>query len=232
MWAAHAPDGRLVALKILRASPTDRPDLVLRFDAEGRLLRELGGQHHLIRCDAVVASPPTLVLELAGQGNLRDLVEAEGPLAPRVAVMVLLQAAEAVTWLHHNQVIHRDVKPSNLVAVDDGSWRLVDLGVAAHGSPPRGMPEGWVEEEVGTPGFAAPELLADPSAAGAAIDVFGLGATLAFALSGRTPDEPSLGERRIPARLLDVVQRSTAPDLAQRYPTALEMRAALARALA
>jgi len=116
--------------------------------------------------------------------------------------------------------------------VDDGSWRLVDLGVAAHGSPPRGMPEGWVEEEVGTPGFAAPELLADPSAAGAAIDVFGLGATLAFALSGRTPDEPSLGERRIPARLLDVVQRSTAPDLAQRYPTALEMRAALARALA
>ena len=186
VWHAISHDGRPVAIKRLMA--TDRPDLALRFDAEGRLLRKLGGRHHLIGCEVVLEDPPALVLELAPQGNLRDLLESRGPLAPRVALTVLLQACDAVAWLHANGVVHRDVKPSNLVGAWDGTWRLIDLGVAAHGDPPRGLPEGWIEEEVGTPGWRAPELNTDPSLADPRIDVYGLGRTgLAMLEEGSAP---------------------------------------------
>ena len=186
VWHATSHDGRPVAIKRLMA--TDRPDLALRFDAEGRLLRKLGGRHHVIECEAVLEDPPALVLELAPQGNLRDHIEAHGPLAPRVALTVLSQACDAIGWLHANGVVHRDVKPSNLVGAWDGTWRLIDLGVAAHGDPPRGLPEGWIEEEVGTPGWRAPELDSNPAAADPRIDIYGLAVTgLAMLAAGSSP---------------------------------------------
>ncbi|MGE0439496.1 MAG: serine/threonine-protein kinase [Gemmatimonadales bacterium] len=191
VWAAEREGGGPpVALKVLRDPTEDRR---LRFAAEGRLLRRLGGRHHLLACHEVIEAPPALVLELAEQGSVAARLEA-GPLPLRTALAIGRQAAEALAWLHANGVTHRDVKPSNLHLMGDGTIRLGDLGVAAHGSPPRGLPEGWVEEETGTLGYAAPELLRDAGAANPSLDSYGLGATLYELLSGRLPHRCLPGE--------------------------------------
>ncbi|MEZ4455796.1 MAG: serine/threonine-protein kinase [Gemmatimonadales bacterium] len=146
VWAAERDSGGPpVALKVLRDPAEDR---LLRFAAEGRLLRRLGGRHHLLACHEVIETPPALVLVRgAGFGRraprARACRRSDGPRDCPPG------AAEAVALLHANGVIHRDVKPSNLHLMGDGTVRLGDLGVAAHGSPPRGLPEGWVERRPG-----------------------------------------------------------------------------------
>ena len=177
-------------MKILRAG---REDARLRFATEGHLLRNFGGRHHLVRCDAVLADPPSLVHELVGPESLRDRLRT-GPLPLRLALACLRQAADALGWLHQHGVYHRDLKPSNILLADDGTWRVIDLSVAAHGDPPRGLPDGWIEEEIGTAGYAAPELLARPDTATPAIDVYSLGVVLYETLSGRWPGELAPGE--------------------------------------
>jgi serine/threonine-protein kinase len=236
IWRAIDRHGRAVALKILRS---DRPDLALRFEQEGRLLLALGGSHHLIGCFGVLDHPPTLILELG---------TATGPGPAPTALRDVRDAAIAVDWLHRHQVVHRDVKPSNLVRGIDGSIRLTDLGVAAVGDPPRALPPEWIEEDVGTLGFAAPELLRDPASANRLSDVYGLGATLYQLLSSRLPFE--LGPVESPAELRAriargdpptplaargnypeawdiVVGRALAPDPAERFQSAEEFGAAV-----
>lgn len=248
IWAAEDSAGNQVALKQLLPADRQRPDLFHRFQAEGRLQRELGGQRHLLRCYRAVLDPePVLILELASGGSLRERLEA-GPLSARQAADVVCQVADALDWLHTNGVYHRDVKPSNILIMADGTVRLADLGVAACGIPPRGLPEGWIEEEIGTLGYAAPELLRDPSLATAAIDVYALGVTLCELLTGALPlvfpageSEAELRQRLAqgPAPALPpglegpmraVVREAIAPLPTERPATAAAFAAAVARA--
>lgn len=134
-----------------------------------------------------------MVLELVGQESLRDRLRA-GPLPLRLALACVRQVADGLGWLHQHGIFHRDVKPANILLDDDGTWRLIDLSVAAHGTPPRGLPDGWIEEETGTSGYAAPELLAGPETATPSVDIYSLGVVLYEALSGRWPVELEPGE--------------------------------------
>ncbi len=254
VWRARNRAGRLVAVKWLREL---RDDLLIRHRAEGRLLLQLGGRRHLVACLETIPDPPALVLEFLGEENLRHRIYRAGPdahptpLSVRDALRAVLSAADAVGWLHRHGVIHRDVKPSNLVVAADGDVRLVDLGVAAHGNPPRGLPSGWIEEQVGSLGFAAPELLRDASEAKPTLDIYGLGATLYEAVSGRLPfdfrpaeDEADLRARiaageppislsargQFPAELSGLLARALAPRAEDRYQSVgalIEVLAAL-----
>lgn len=226
VWLAEAPDGRRAALKRLVVARDEHPDLHLRLAAEGRLLRTLGGCHHLVSCEAVTETPAELVLEWCEGGDLAAALDAQGPLAPSEAVRITRQVADAVAWLHAHGVYHRDVKPSNVVRHADGAVRLVDLGVAAHGTPPRGLPAGWVEEETGTAPWRAPELAAEPSTATRAVDVYGLGALLHALVTGVAP-RPGMADPKCPARLAAVVRRATAMDPMARYHTAADLVDAL-----
>jgi len=253
VWRARSGDGSLVAVKILRS---DREDLVLRFRSEGEILRELGGRHHLIGCLVVLDRPHALVLELADPRSLADRIHPDGrdrpavPLPVAEALKAVAEAAEAVAWLHRNEVIHRDVKPSNVLPGAGGTIRLIDLGIAARGRPPRALPDGWVEEEVGTLGYAAPELVREPSTADPAVDIYALGATLYEALSGRLPFELGPGDSEselrtriaggsepgpltelgsFPADLASLVTRALAPHPGARPRSAAEFAAELER---
>ena len=253
VWSARrVEDGALVALKGLTDAGRGREDLAHRFHAEGELLVRLGGRHGLIGCSLAVDEPPVLVLELAEGGSVRDLIRSGGGASAPLAVPTVLRLAQqmvtALAWLHHNGVVHRDVKPGNILLMADGTWRLADLGVAAQGTPCRGLPAGWIEEEVGTLGYAAPELLRDASAATPTLDVYGLGVALYEMLSGRLPfdlgpDENDsalrnriaggespvpLEERgRAPGGLARAVMQAIAPEPGERFSTMAEFAARL-----
>ena len=241
VWLAQTATGAEVALKVILGGP---PHLVARLEAEGRWLRRLGGKHHLVACHAVIANPPGLVLELAGRETLLELLYLNGPdraptpLQPDTALRVTLEAADAVDWLHQNGVIHRDVKPSNVVLAANGTVRLVDLSVAAPNDPSSRPVDGWIDEEIGSVGYVAPELLRDPKTAAAPVDVYGLAATLYEALSGHLPfdfhqDEtetdlrrriaagelpvPLVARIRAPAALGELIARALSPDAADRF---------------
>ncbi len=187
IWLARRPDGSPVAVKRLTSS---RPDRVVRFEAEGRLLKAVGGRHGLIGCVAVLDDPKALVLEYLGGGSLRDRIgDRPAGLPAAEGCRILARVAAAVAWLHRNDIIHRDIKPSNVLLGAGGAVRLIDLGVAASGRPPRGLPDGFVEEEVGTLGYTAPELLRNPATATVAVDIYGLGATWYETLTGHLPHD-------------------------------------------
>jgi serine/threonine-protein kinase len=206
----------------------------------------------MIGCSLAVHDPPVLVLELAEGGSVRDLIQFPGrapaPLAVPTVLRIARQMITAVAWLHHNEVIHRDVKPGNVLMMADGTVRLADLGVAAHGDPPRGLPAGWIEEDVGTLGYAAPELLRDASAATPAVDVYGLGAALYEMVSARLPYDMRPGEderefrsrvasgappvgiqerAEVPGALARAIMQAIAPDPAERFPTVAAFAAGL-----
>jgi serine/threonine protein kinase len=209
----------------------------LRLLAEGRLLTTLGGRHHLVKCLRVELDPPALVLEPAGDRNLRQMIDhGSRPLAIDQAVAIVLQAADAVQWLHRHEIVHRDVKGSNLVVASGSTATLIDLGVAI-GSD---LEPSWIDEEIGTLGYSPPELLRDATLAAPTIDVYGLAATLYETVSGHLPYDFAAGETEaalrtrimdgeppvplgariaVPASFASVVDRGLAPLAADRYST-------------
>lgn len=168
VWLGRTPSGDPVAVKKLVSA---KPDHRIRFEQECAVVRLLGGQRGIVAAVEAPGPEAALVMEyLEGRPA--------GPLAGPALRAVAAQLATALSWLHGHQVIHRDVKPSNLMFAPDGTLRLIDFSTAAVGDPPRGLPLGWIEERVGTLGYAAPELLRDAATATPAVDFYGLGATL------------------------------------------------------
>ncbi len=185
VWRARWRDGSLVAVKILTST---RPDRVARFEIEGRILVAVGGRCGLVGLVERLTDPLALVLEYLPSGNLRDRVREGSPgLTIAEGCRVVARVAEAAAWLHRNDIIHRDIKPSNILLGERDEVRLTDLGVAAWGSPARGSPSRFEDTEVGTLGWAAPELLRQPNTATVAVDVYGLGATIYELLTGHLP---------------------------------------------
>ena len=150
-----------------------------------------------------------LVMDLAW-GSLNDLVTLYGPMAPPAAVGCALQAAQALAEAHRVGVIHRDVKPHNLLVFPDGQVRLADFGVA------RARADAFTRTRtgalVGSIPFMAPEQRRDARAVLPATDVYSLAVTLAFLLLGDSTDEPwtpeaagALAAAGVPDRLVALI---------------------------
>lgn len=121
--------------------------------------------------------------------DLEELVQQHGPLPPGRAIRLLLQAAGSLAEAHDKGLVHRDVKPSNLMITERGGTRdflkVLDFGLARAAAAPGAVP-GASSAFAGTPGFAAPEVVAGQMAT-ARSDVFSLGAVAYFLLSGSGP---------------------------------------------
>jgi serine/threonine protein kinase len=236
VWHAGDETGAPVVVKRLAGGDEMEG---LRLLAEGRLLSELGGRHHLAQCLWTEADPPSLVLKPAGDHNLAQLIaRGSRPLPIDDAVGIILQAADAVQWLHEHGIVHRDVKCSNLMVASGPTVTLIDLGVAIGSAPALELP--WIDEEIGTLGYAAPELLRDPTLSAPTIDLYGLAATLYEAVSGHLPYDFAAGESAeelrariaggeppiplgarlpVPAGFGSIVDRGLAPLARDRHPT-------------
>jgi serine/threonine protein kinase len=232
VWLCH--DDRLddeVAVKVLADNHADRVDVRERFIHEARVLRRTTSQHVVEVYDIgeLRDGRPYFVMTYADSGSLADAL-GDGELPVDEALRVGADVARGVQDLHDAGVVHRDVKPSNVLFRTAGDERRVlvaDLGLS------REMIRGSrITLTAGTPGFMAPEQ-ATNSGVDHRTDVYGIGATVYCALTGREPPAdappppPSRLRPGLTAAVDEVVLRALAPDPNARWPTAAELSAAL-----
>ncbi|HMC64264.1 MAG TPA: protein kinase [Gemmataceae bacterium] len=192
--AEHVLLRRRAAVKVLPVD-ADMPAGVLeRFYAEMRVLADLHHPNIVMAFDAGALPPPEtgmpalhyLAVELVPGGDLEAYVVDHGPVPIPKACDWIRQAACGLQAAHDHHLIHRDVKPSNLLLAEDGQIKLVDFGLArqfcSHLTEPRAL--------IGSIEFMAPEQSHDPSAVDGKADIYGLGATLFWLLTGQTPFPP------------------------------------------
>ena len=175
---------RTVAIKRIGLFPGGASPDLQRAEREARLAAMLNHPHVVAVFDLITDSGQQwLVMEYVEGRTLAGLVTAEGPLSTQRLRPILLQAAEALVAAHAAGIVHRDVKPSNILLSTDGQVKLTDFGIARATADATLTQTGMV---TGSPAYLAPEV-ATGATATAESDVWSLGATAFHALSGRPP---------------------------------------------
>jgi tetratricopeptide (TPR) repeat protein len=246
--ARHRRLGKVVALKLLSGRWHGSSDKAARFLRE---IKALGSLEHPNVVEAHDAGEEDgvvyLAMKLVEGTDLHNLVRQRGPLPVAQACALTRQAALGLQYLHERGLVHRDVKPSNLMLAADGSVKVLDLGLArwraeagqAEGLTGTGLP-------MGTPDYLAPEQARDAAAVDVRADLYALGGTLFYLLTGRPPfghhsgayeklkaheeeAPPDLRGLRpeVPAALTELVSRLLAKRPADRPQTPAEAAAIL-----
>jgi WD40 repeat protein len=186
IYLGESPSGRLVAVKVIRPELASDPEFRERFRREVKAVQLVGGYHTAAVVDAGPDDdPPWMVTEYVPGPSLEVKVRRDGPLDPAAVHQLATALAEGLHAVHSRGLVHRDLKPLNIIMAAAGP-RIIDFGIAkaaGTSSDPRLTSTGMV---VGTPAFLSPEQL-DDGAIGPASDIFSLGSVLAFAASGQTP---------------------------------------------
>ena len=182
--AEHRTMNRQVALKILSRSIADRPDLLERFFHEIRAVAKLMHPNIVTAFDAGSASGVFyLVMELVEGELLSKRIARQGTLSAGLATDLLVQAARGLDYAHRQGVIHRDVKPSNLMLSGAGTLKILDFGLAQLERPPELSDANRVF--MGTVEYMSPEQVEHPDKVDARSDLYSLGATLFYLLTGQ-----------------------------------------------
>jgi len=183
----HVLLGRIEAIKVLPKSQMD-PRSIEAFCREIRSQAQLD-HPNLVRLSFADREGETyfLVTEFVPGSDLRRLVRHHGPLSERQAALVISQAAEALAYAHERGLVHRDVKPGNLLVTPEGRTKLTDLGLASFSSDASPASETGPRHIVGTPDFIAPEAITSPGDVRRSSDIYSLGCTLYYAVTGKVP---------------------------------------------
>ena len=205
--ALHTKLKRAVALKVITDRRLHSPDAIARFHKE---MEAVGGLDHpnIVRAhDAGEAGGRHfLVMEFVEGKNLAQLVRSAGPLSAANACEVIRQAAIGLGNAHEHGLVHRDVKPSNLMLTPDGTVKVLDLGLArlrAQEAEPdtiyaddtqRSGDVTSVGQVLGSRDFMAPEQKLDSREVDPRADVYSLGCTLFFLLTGKPPFDGPPGD--------------------------------------
>jgi eukaryotic-like serine/threonine-protein kinase len=241
---------RLVALKMIRSGGFASPGDVRRFYAEAEAAAKL---------DHPGIVPVYEVGEVEGQHffsmafvhgqSLMDRVKASGPPGPQAAAQMLKTIAEAVQYAHDKGIVHRDIKPHNILLDENDQPRIADFGLAKHVQGPSDLT--LAGQVMGTPSYMPPEQAqGKTNEIGPAADVYALGATLYCLLTGRPPfqassssatirqviDDQPVPPRRlnieIPRDLETICLKCLRKEAGKRYARAQDLAADLSRFLA
>ncbi len=231
-----------VAIKALHPSPEQNARTLARFFQEARAVGKLKHSNIVAAIDAgeePAEGPdcpaiPYFVMELVPGVDL-ERAATSAPLPIGHACHIAHQVADALIESHRHGLIHRDIKPSNVIVTTDGQAKLLDFGLARLPGEERLTRTGV---QLGTVGYMAPEQARNAHAADARADIFGLGATLFYAITGQAPftdlpvfasAPPSARAVRtdVPAGLDAVLSRMMAVDPALRYLSAEAVMRAL-----
>lgn len=228
---------RTVAVKVLHPALADDARFLRRFEAEARAAAALQHPHIVSVFDSGADDVVFMVLELLEGGSLQDLLDEGRTLTPEQAAGLGAEVCAALGFAHRRGVVHRDVKPGNILFTADGHAKVADFGLA------RALAEAsWTEplhSVLGTARYSPPEVLrGEPP--GPAGDIYSLGLVLSEAvagvpvfraetpvavLAGRLQGAPSLPAELGP--LTEAVATATSADPVDRYADAGEMQAAL-----
>ena len=180
------------------------------------------------------------VMELARGGALSTYLSRYRQRPPLEALMFAIQALRGLEYAHANGVVHRDMKPHNMLLAEfpdpeamtrggGNMIKLVDFGIARIVAMASGTRLTGTGDTLGTLAYMSPEQRADPRRAGPAADIYGVGATLYILITGRRPFDLAMANldprvmERLPPELRPIVRRATAHRPDDRFPTAREM---------
>ena len=227
--------GRQVAVKLLRPEFAEDPEFLRRFEVEARHAASLSHPNVATVHDTDVDGERRfIVMELVDGPSVADVISQRGALEPIVAVEIAASAARALAAAHRRGLIHRDVKPANLLIGRDGRVRLADFGIARALTSSRATTPGTV---LGSIPYLSPEQARGDEAT-AAGDIFSLGVVLFEMLTGSLPWEadtpaamatarlnvpaaaPSESVAGLPHGLDGIVGRALQLDPGERYPSA------------
>jgi serine/threonine protein kinase len=241
--AQHRRMGREVALKVIRKERLDNPEAVRRFQREIQAAAQLSHENVVMAYDADQQGDiHFFAMELVEGINLARKVREGGPLTIEDACQFIRQAANGLQHAHERGMVHRDIKPSNLLLSKSGVIKLLDMGLArlydTDKNETRITQEGLV---IGTPDFISPEQARDSRKADIRSDIYALGCTLYFLLTGEspytggTPTEkmlkhsmepiPDITQRRfdVPSTLAGIMMVMMAKTPEERYQTPSEV---------
>ncbi|MFC7647957.1 serine/threonine-protein kinase [Streptosporangium lutulentum] len=231
---------RTVAVKVLLPGRTDDPGFLVRFQGEARAMATINHPGVVDVYDYGIHEVPGagatayLVMKFVDGEPLDRLLGRLGSIAPAAAMDLIAQAASALQAVHDQGIVHRDIKPGNLLVRSDGTLVLTDFGIARSDAASRLTDAGMV---LGTAAYCAPEQ-AEGAPVTPAVDIYALGVVAYECLAGRRPFEgdtpvtvalkhiremPPPLPQHIPPAIRALVEQSLAKDPARRFPSAMAM---------
>jgi hypothetical protein len=239
---------RWVALKVLHEHFSDDPEYVERFRREARAIAQLNHPNIVTVIDrGEFGDRQFIVFEHIPGENLKDVVEREGPLPVPQALALTHQIARGLAFAHEHGVVHRDVKPHNVLMDESGTAKVTDFGIARSLDPEEELTQ--TGALLGTSDYISPEQ-ASGQPVDARTDQYSLGVLLYELLTGEVPYRaenfmavamrhlrdpvPSVRERRpnVSARVDEIVAQAMAKRPEDRFPSTEAMMAAMEAALA
>ncbi|HND53039.1 MAG TPA: protein kinase [Pirellulaceae bacterium] len=254
--AQHVRMERMVALKVLRGPSTQSPAAIKRFHQEVRAAARLSHPNIVTAYDADdVSGIHFLVMEYVNGTNLADLLSERGKFELSEVLDFVLQTAKGLDYAHGEGVVHRDIKPGNLLLDKRGVVKILDMGLASIREPDqdggRGKSVGDVTQAnqlLGTFDYMPPEQAEDPHGVDHRADIYSLGCTLYRLLTGllmykadspikkiiahRSNPIPSIRDQRpeVPAEIDRIFRKMVAKDVRERYQSMKEVIAELENA--
>ena len=245
--AINMSNRRTVAIKMLKEEYKDDAEFLRRFSREASAILNLSHEN-IVRAYGVGTynGLPYLVMEYVEGHTLKNLIETNGPLPVRTAIGITCQILDALSAAHSHGIIHRDVKPQNMIVTDKGRVKLADFGIAREVKASTVTFSG--QKVLGSVHYISPEQ-AKGTVAHEESDLYSVGICLYEMLTGSVPFEsdstvsialmhlqekpvpPIEKNPEIPSALNDIVLKALAKTPEERYRTARDMRTDLVRSL-